>query len=164
MKKIQLEQTFPYSLQAVLEAREKRWDDSETFSEISDQKQLDKKQEGDILISRRKLGLSNYLPAIVRKVLPASIMELNDDSSYNIKTNVNTFEIYPEKHKDKFLISGKSNYIGIDETSCKREFEIQVNVNLLLVGGPMEIQVADLYKKNLEKDYKKIINYLEKNS
>jgi hypothetical protein len=61
-----------------------------------------------------------------------------------------------EQNPDRLRISGVTKYIGESETSSRREYEITVKVNMALIGGILESQIASSFRKGIERDFEVI--------
>lgn len=162
--KFSLKQDFPYSLEKVLEARDKRWDNLDKFPELKNQQLLEEKTEDDILHQKRRLDFGTQVPSIVKTALPNGMLELIEDSQFNTQSKVHSFTVYPKGMEKKFMIKGKTNYVAVDDQSSRREYEIEIKVNVPVIGGTIESQVAKQYKNSIIKDHKKLMDFIKETS
>jgi len=157
-----LTQQFHASIESVLAAREKRYDDISKQDGLKGQELLDKKTEGGFIISRRALSLADRIPDAVKTMIPAGLLNVTEEARFEIATNTNRFEVTYDKNPDKLRISGITRYIRESENSCKREYNISVRVDIPLIGGMVETQIMNSFRKGIERDYEIISELLNK--
>jgi hypothetical protein len=151
-----LKQSFSAHVDEVLAARERRFDDVSKQESLKKQELLDRRHEGDLIISRRAFSLADKIPDALKSMIPAGFLNLVETAKFDTKNKVNRFEVIYEQNPDRLRISGVTHYIHESDTSSRREYDITVKVNMALVGGMLENQIASSFRKGIEKDYEVI--------
>lgn len=151
-----LMQRFPAHVDQVLAARERRFDDISRQESLKKQELLDRRHEGDLVISRRAFSLADKIPDALKTMIPAGFLSLVETARFDTKNKVNRFEVIYEQNPDRLRISGVTHYIHESDSSSRREYDITVTVNMALVGGLLENQIASSFRKGIEKDYEVI--------
>ena len=159
MEAINLVQEFPYKLADVLAARERRYEDIKRFPELKDQKILEKREEGDMIFTRRELAFGDKVPDLLKKIVPPEMLKMLEESHFNSKTHVNNYEVFPQNNKDKLCIHGRSVYEDLGEKS-RRSYELKIECNVPLIGSILAGQIRDQYQKGLVKDYNLLLELL----
>jgi len=158
--KFTLKQEFPYSLEKVMKAREMRGKGSRKMDNLDKYEIILEEMRGDVRFRKRNMELGKSIPSIVQSVLPKNMLNLVEESSHNMKTQINDFEVFSEGNKDKFLLKGQTVYKEVSDNSCTREYTITVKVDVLFIGDMIAGQVANMYKSGLAKDREIIIDSL----
>ena len=157
-----LTQQFSAGLESVLAAREKRYDDISKQDGLKGHELLDKKNEGGFIISRRSLSLADRIPDVVKAMIPAGLLNVTEEARFELATNINRFEVTYDKNPDKLRISGVTRYIKESDKTCRREYNITVRVDIPLIGGMVETQIMNSFRKGIERDYEIISEILNK--
>jgi hypothetical protein len=155
-----LVQEFPGSVEKVLAARERRFEDLSKLDSVKGQEILDRKQEGSVITTKRAFSLADKIPDAIKPMVPAGFLNLEETARFDTATKVNRFEVIYVQNPDRLKISGITHYIGIDESKSRREYEITVKVNIALIGGVLENQIASSFKKGIERDFEIIEDLL----
>lgn len=148
-----LTQSFPASVEAVLAARERRFDDVSKQEGLKKQEILERYQEGTTLVTRRAFSLADKIPDALKGMVPANFLQLVETAKFDTVNNTNRFEVVYEQNPERLKISGVTHYIHESEKSSRREYDITVKVNMALIGGLLEQQIAASFRKGIEKDY-----------
>lgn len=151
-----LVQEFPGSVDKVLAAREKRFDDLSKVDSVKGQEILERKTEGNIITTVRAFSLADKIPDAIKPMVPAGFLNLVETAKFDTSTRINRFEVTYTQNPDRLKISGETHYIHVDDTSSRREYNITVKVNIALIGGVLESQIASSFKKGIEKDFENI--------
>lgn len=155
-----LTQTFPASLEKVLAARERRYEDVSKQEGLNKQELLDRREEGSIIISKRSFSLADKIPDAIKSLVPKNFLQLTENSRFDRSNNTNRFEVEQAENPGRLKISGFTRYIAENDRSSRREYEITITINIALVGGLVESQLASSYRKGLERDFEVIKGYL----
>ncbi|GAB4427634.1 MAG: hypothetical protein OHK0011_09620 [Turneriella sp.] len=151
-----LRQSFAAHVDEVLAARERRFDDVSKQESLKKQELLERRHEGDFIVSRRAFSLADRIPDALKSMIPAGFLNLVETAKFDTKNRVNRFEVIYEQNPDRLRISGVTHYVHESDTSSRREYDITVKVNMALVGGILENQIASAFRKGIEKDYEVI--------
>ncbi|GEM_PF-1650217 len=146
---------FDGPIDMVWEAREKRFENPDKFPELQKHEEISRREEGKKIFSKRIIELSASIPKPLQKVLSDDMMKTIDESVYDMETNVHTWTITPKAGSKLFKCTGYSKYNEYEEggqRKTKRELELEVKVDLPLLGKMAEQVILEAYKKNLEKD------------
>ncbi|HOO55511.1 MAG TPA: DUF2505 family protein [bacterium] len=152
------------TISQVWEAREKRFENPEQFPELQKHEEIERKEEGNRIHSKRIVELSASIPKALQKVLSPEMLNCTDESIYDMDTNVHEWTITPNFKTKVFTCTGYSKYNEIEkdgETKTKREVVLEVKVDIPIVGKMAEQVILDAYKKNLEKDNKTMSRMLK---
>jgi hypothetical protein len=151
-----LVQNFPASVDAVLSARERRFEDVSKQEALKKQEILDRKEDGTVITTKRAFSFSDKIPEAVRSMVPAGFLNMTETARFDTATKINRFEVMQEQNPDRLRISGVTKYIGETDKSSRREYEITVKVNMALIGGLLENQIASSFRKGIERDFEVI--------
>lgn len=151
-----LTQSFSAHVDEVLAARERRFDDVSKQESLRKQELLDRRREGDLIVSRRAFSLADKIPEALRTMIPPGFLDLVETAQFDTKNRINRFEVVYEQNPERLRISGVTQYIHESEKSSRREYDITVRVNMALVGGLVESQIASSFRKGIERDYEVI--------
>lgn len=151
-----LVQAFPAHVDQVLAARERRFEDMSKLDSLKGQQILSQTQEGTVKITKRAFSLADKIPDAIKPMIPAGFLNLVETARFDTATKTNRFEVIYEQNPDRLRISGVTKYIDEGASSSRREYEITVKVNMALIGGMLESQIAGSFKKGIEKDYENI--------
>ncbi len=152
------------TIDMVWEAREKRFENPEKFPELQKHEEIERREEGKKIYSKRIVELSASIPKPLRRILKPDMMKTLDDSVYDMETNVHTWTIAPKTGSKLFKCKGYSKYTEFEEnseTKTKRVIELDVKVDIPILGKMAEGVILDAYKKNLFKDNDTIAKMLE---
>jgi Protein of unknown function (DUF2505) len=152
-QKFTLTQVFPASVDKVLAARERRFEDMSKLENLKGQQILSQIQEGSVKVTKRAFSLADKIPDAIKPMVPAGFLNLVETARFDDDTKINRFEVTYEQNPDRLRISGVTKYIAESDSSSRREYEITVKVNMALIGGVLENQIANSFKKGIEKDY-----------
>lgn len=151
---------FKAPMHMVQEAREKRFENPEQFPEMKKHEEIDRKVDGQIITSKRKIELASSVPGALKTFLSPDMLKCIDTSVYNLATGEHTWDVKPTFKTDAFTCKGYSKYTeykdASGEVNTKRELELTVTVTVPFVGKIAEQFILDAYKKNVEKDNKTI--------
>ncbi|MCX7633189.1 MAG: DUF2505 family protein [Turneriella sp.] len=159
-----LVQHFAAPLADVLAARERRFEDPSRHEGLKKQEVLERRQEGSVIVTRRAFSLADKLPDPLRKWVPADFLQLTETARFDIATSTNQFEVIYDKNPDRLRINGTTHYIAEGPQSTRREYDIRVAVNMPIVGGIVENQIAGLFRKSIEKDHEILQEILARKS
>ncbi len=148
-----LTQVFPASVDKVLAARERRFEDMSKLENLKGQQILSQTQEGSVKITKRAFSLADKIPDAIKPMVPAGFLNLVETARFDHDSNINRFDVIYEQNPDRLRISGVTKYIAESGSSSRREYQITVKVNMALIGGVLENQIANSFKKGIEKDY-----------
>jgi hypothetical protein len=155
-----LVQVFPAHIDKVLAARERRFEDMSKLESIKGQEILDRHQEGNVVVTKRAFSLADKIPDAIKPMVPAGFLNLVETARFDVEDKINRFEVSYEQNPERLRISGITKYIDESPSSSRREYEITVKVNIALIGGVLENQIAGSFKKGIEKDYENIKSLL----
>lgn len=156
----QLVQSFPAHIDKVLAARERRFEDVSKQEGLKGQQILDRKVEGNIITTRRAFSLADKIPDAIKPMVPAGLLNLTEVAKFDTAEKINRFEVTYEQNPDRLRISGVTKYIHENDASSRREYSITVKVNIALIGGILESQIASSFRKGIEKDFEIIRDLL----
>ncbi|MCB1168869.1 MAG: DUF2505 family protein [Leptospiraceae bacterium] len=162
MKNIQVKQEFEVPLQKLLDARQERYKHLDKFPELKNVHIEEETREGDTLKQVRHISIADSLPQVVATLLPSGAETLVETSTFLETTHVHTFRVVPGGNLDHiFVIEGESKYYDLGEERSGRDYDIKVTSKAFLVSGLVENAIADVYAKQLEKDKKSILNFID---
>jgi hypothetical protein len=162
MKTLQIHQEMGVRLSELLEARDERYRHLDKFPELKNVKIVDEERNGDLLSQTRHIHLTESLPPALSVLIPGGTLILIEKSVFNSADNTHTFEIIPGPGIDHlFRINGISRYSEAGETTSVRDYDIKVESTVFLAGGLIENTIAEIYKNNLERDRKSILDFIE---
>lgn len=139
----------------VWEARERRFENPDKFPDLKNRHELSRREENGKLFVKSRVELANKVPSSLRKVIKPEMLNVIDDSVYELSTGIHTWTYTPEAKSDFFKSKGYSKYTEFEqggEKKTRRALEIEVNIRIPIVGGLAEQFIIDLIKKNLLKD------------
>ena len=139
----------------IWEAREKRFENPDKFPELQKHEELERREEDGKIYSKRKIELSASIPKPLRRVLSEDMMKCIDDSVYDLEAGTHKWEITPTFKTKAFKCTGFSKYTDFEENGeakTKREIELEVKVNIPMLGTMAEQVILEAYKKNLDRD------------
>jgi len=155
-----LTQNFQASVDKVLAARERRFEDVSKLEGLKGQELLDRQESGGVITSKRAFSLADKLPDAIKALMPAGFLNLEEVAHFDTNAKTNRFDVTYPQNPDRMRIKGFTKYIAETDTSSRREYEITVSVNMALIGGMLEGQIASSFKKGIEKDYEVITSLL----
>lgn len=153
MTKYTLRQEFPYPLKTVIRAREHRYDELHNQPGLKSQELLGTEHDGPVVITKRLMKFGETVPDIIKKMVPAALLQMTDTNYFNTETHESKFTMLSDYAPDKVKISGVCPYVQVNENLTYREYELTVEVNVPLVGKTIEKAIADSYRDGLEKDH-----------
>lgn len=159
--KVKVEQEFDYPLETLLRAREERYKHLDKFPELKNVTIVEESREGDVLRQVRHISIAESMPAALSSVMPADAAKLIESSEFKETEHVHSFEVTPGGGLDIFKITGISKYYPLDENRSGRNYEIEIKSKVFLAGPMIEGAIADVYRKNLEKDKASIANFIQ---
>lgn len=159
--KVKVEQEFEYPLETLLRAREERYKHLDKFPELKNVTIVEENREGGVLRQVRHISIAESMPAALASVMPADAAKLIESSEFQETDHVHTFEVIPGGGLDIFKITGISKYYTLDEKRSGRNYEIEIKSKVFLAGPMIEGAIADVYRKNLEKDKTSIANFIK---
>ncbi len=159
--KIKVEQEFDYPLDTLLRAREERYKHLDKFPELKNVTVVEEKHEGDVLRQVRHISIAESMPAALATIMPADAAKLIESSEFKGSENLHTFEVTPGGGLDIFKITGVSHYYPLGETRSGRNYEIEIKSKVFLAGPMIEGAIADVYRRNLEKDKSSIAHFIQ---
>jgi hypothetical protein len=139
----------------VWEAREKRFENPEQFPELQKHQEIERREEGKKIFSKRLIEISSSVPKPLQKILSPEMFNCTDESVYDMESNVHTWNVVPNFKTKVFRCTGYSKYVEFDENGEKktrRFIELTVTVDIPLLGRMAEQVILDGYKKNLDRD------------
>jgi hypothetical protein len=148
----------------VWEAREKRFGNPDLFPELQKHQEIERREEGKKIFSKRLIEISSSIPKPLQKVLSPEMLKCTDDSIYDMEANTHTWNVVPNFKTKVFKCTGYSKYIEFDENGEKktrRIIELTVTVDIPLLGKMAEQVVLEGYKKNLDKDNQTMSKMIE---
>lgn len=157
-----LRQEFPYNIKTVIAARELRYDAIDEQPGLKSQELLGVEKDGPLVITRRLFKFGNAIPDIVKKMVPAGMLEMVDVNTFNTETYLSKFTMHSEYAPDKVKIVATCPYIAINDNLTVREYEVHVHVNIPLVGRTVAKAIADSHREALIKDHQIILKACEK--
>lgn len=162
MKKIKIQQEFEYPLETLLRAREERYKRLDKFPELKNVHTVEERREGNILKQKREISLAESMPAVLTTLLPPGADKLVETSEFNTDEHIHTFHVIPGGNNENiFKIEGVSRYYEIDAKNSGRNYELEIISKALFVSGLVENAIADIYNKNLEKDRRSILHFIQ---
>lgn len=153
--KFKAKYTFDGPIDMVWEAREKRFQNPEQFPELEKHVEIERKEEGSKIFSKREIELSASVPKALQKILSPEMLKCIDSSEYDMEAGTHTWVITPSFKTKVFKCTGYSKYTEFEDGDNKktlREIELDVKVNIPVLGSMAEQVILDGYKKNLMKD------------
>lgn len=148
-----LVQVFPAHVDQVLAARERRFEDVSKQEGLKGQQILNRVTEGNVITTKRAFSLADKIPDAIKSMVPAGFLNLVETAKFDTADKINRFDVVYEQNPDRLRISGVTKYIHIGDKESKREYNITVKVNIALIGGLLESQIASSFRKGIEKDY-----------
>ncbi len=162
MRKISIQQEFPYPLAVLLRAREERYKQLDKFPELKNVHIVSESRNGHILDQKREISIADSMPAVIAALLPAGADLLVETSQFDEISHVHTFRVAPGGGNDHiFAIKGHSRYFEVGEHEAARAYEIEITSQAFLVGPIVENAIAELYGGNLEKDRRSILHFIQ---
>ena len=146
---------FNGPIDMIWEAREKRFENPKKFPELQKHVELERKVEGNKIFSKRQIELSASIPKALQRVLSPDMMKCTDSSEYDMDAGTHKWVITPNFKTKVFTCTGYSKYKEYEEggeKKTKREIELEVKVNIPVLGSMAEQVILEGYKKNLLKD------------
>jgi hypothetical protein len=148
-----LRQEFPFPIKAVIEAREARYDALENQPGLKSQELLSQEIDGTVIITRRLFRFGEAIPEMVKKMVPAALLEMVDTNHFDVATNISRFTMQSEFSPDKIKIVATCPYLAIHEKLTAREYDVNVIVNIPLIGSAVGKAVAESHRQALIKDH-----------
>lgn len=153
--KFKKEYIFDGPIDMVWEAREKRFENPEQFPEMQKPQEIERREVGKKIFSKRLVELSASIPKPLQRILSPDMLKCVDESEYDMETNIHKWVISPNFKTKVFTATGYSKYDEFEEggnKKTKRYLELDVRVDIPFLGKMAEQVILDAYKKNLEKD------------
>lgn len=158
----QLRQEFPFPIKTVIAARELRYDDIDNQPGLKSQELLGIERQGSVLITRRLFRFGSAIPDVVKKMVPAKLLEMVDTNYFDTETYLSKFVMQSEYAPEKVKITASCPYTSISEHLTVREYDVHVEVNIPLVGGSVAKAIAESHREALIKDHQIILKACEK--
>jgi|WetSurMetagenome_2_1015567.scaffolds.fasta_scaffold419752_2 hypothetical protein len=162
--KFKSEYIFDGPIDMVWEAREKRFQNPERFPELQKHQEIERREEGKKIFSKRLIELTANIPKPLQRILSPEMLKCVDESEYDMDTNVHKWTVRPNFKAKVFTCIGYSKYDEFEEggsKKTKRHLELEVKVDIPLLGNMAESVVLEAYKKSLEKDNRTIAKMIE---
>ncbi|MBX7058473.1 MAG: DUF2505 family protein [Leptospirales bacterium] len=162
MRKISIQQDFPHALAMLLDAREERYKRLDKFPELKNVHIVSESRHGRILDQKREISIADSMPAVIATLLPAGADVLVEVSQFDEDSHVHTFTVTPGGANDHiFRIKGVSRYYESGAGESARSYDIEIHSDAFLVGPLIENAIADVYARNLERDRRSILNFIQ---
>jgi hypothetical protein len=158
----QLRQEFPYALRTVIAARELRYDDIDSQPGLKSQELLSVERQGSITVTKRLFRFGSAIPEIVKKMVPAKLLEMVDTNYFDSATHLSRFMMQSEYAPDKVKITAACPYTAVSENLTVREYDVSVEVNIPVIGNTVAKAIADSHRQALVKDFEIILKACEK--
>lgn len=153
----QLRQEFPYNIETVIAARELRYDDIENQPGLRSQELISTEKQGNIIVTKRLFRFGSAIPDVVKKMVPAKLLEMVDTNYFDTATYLSRFTMQSEFSPEKVKISATCPYIRISERLTVREYDVTVEVNIPIVGKSVAKAIGDSHREALLKDHQIIL-------
>ena len=164
MKELKFEQKFDYSLESVLKLREYRYKNPKDYKGIAKVSIESETKEGTKTHFIRKIKISN-LPDFIPKNISSQLTFILEESTFDNANNTHTLELKPAEKLSKFFsLKSSSSYISLDENTCKRNYEVEIESKVFLLSSVIETAIAEYYTKSIEEDYKTLNKTLSESS
>jgi|GEM_PF-1494014 len=160
--RFQLRQEFQYPIKTVVAARELRFENDENRPGLESHELLGVERDGPIVITRRLLKFGGGIPEIVRKLVPAEMLEMVDTNYFNTETYLSRFTMHSEHFPDKVKIHATCPYLAISENATVREYEVHVHISVPLVGNTVAKAIAGSHREALIKDHEIMLKACER--
>lgn len=149
----QLRQEFPYPIKTVIAARELRYDDIDNQPGLKSQELLGVENDGPVVITKRLFRFGSAIPEIVKKMVPAGLLEMVDTNYFHTETYLSKFTMHSEYSPDKVKITATCPYTALNDNLTVREYDVHVHVNIPLVGTTVAKAIAESHREALVKDH-----------
>lgn len=153
MTRYTLRQEFPYPIKTVIQAREHRYDELEHQPGLKSQELLGQEHDGPVVITRRLMKFGETVPDLIKKMVPANLLQMTDTNYFNTETFESKFTMRSDYAPDKVKIDGHCPYVQVHQNLTYREYTLMVTVDVPLVGKSIEKAIAESYKEGLERDH-----------
>ncbi|MFZ5628818.1 MAG: DUF2505 domain-containing protein [Spirochaetota bacterium] len=157
-----LRQEFPYPIKTVIAARELRYDDIENQPGLKSQELLGVEHDGPVVITRRLFRFGSAIPDVIKKLVPAGMLEMVDTNYFNTETNLSQFTMHSEYAPDKVKITATCPYVSLGENLTVREYEVHVHVSVPIVGNTVAKAILQSHKEALIKDHEIMLRACER--
>ena len=161
MQKISVNQEFDCSLSLLLRAREERYKHLDKFPELKNVKIISEETEGNVLKQVRHISIAGSLPPVISTLMPPGADSLHEKSEFNEENLTHTFQVSPGGHENLFLLKGVSRYYELEGDRAGRNYELEITSKAFLVSMVVESTIAEIYRTNLAKDHKSILNFIK---
>lgn len=153
--KFKLDIVLDGPIDLVWEARERRFENPEKFPELTKHQELNKRKDGSKLYVKSRIELASKVPDALKKILKPEMLNMIDDSVYDLDAGTHTWTYTPEAKSPFFSAKGRSQYTEFEEGGKKktrRRMEQDVTVSIPLIGKLAEQFIIDQIRKNVDKD------------
>lgn len=116
---------------------------------------LERKESGDELYRKIKNTPSLEPPAIVKKVIGDDLSYI-EESWFNRKTKAYRFKVSSPAAGKRFDFNGTIAVVPLGESRCRRDLNATIKIDVMLVGGQIENQIA----KQTEDGYRTTTNVI----
>lgn len=118
---------------------------------------LDRREQGDELYRKIKNTPTQEAPAIIQKVMGAD-MSYIEESWFNRKTKSYRYQVSSPAAGKRLDFKGTIAVTALGPNRCVREVNAQIKVDVMLVGGTIETQVA----KQVEDGFRNAATFIRK--
>ena len=155
MKK-KIVQEFDAPLDAVLKAREARWEEKEKIPDLKSADEILRREDDRVLFIERESSASSHIPEKFRKFVSPDMLKWKEHSTWHKDTNIHEWRVTPGSYGNMLDVRGRTVYEELSKGPAprsRRTLEITLNVKVPVLGPIAESMVFEAFKKNFAKDF-----------
>ena len=166
MQTIEIEQTFDFPLEKLIEARVARYHHKKLWPEIEDSKIVDNKKIGNKVIEKRITRVSIAKNSPINRILKYNSVEIVENTIFDSDEKIYTLETKLKNPSLLIDITEKTVHREFDENGKiknKRIIKIFATVRIPLLGIMIEKALLNEFAKRSAEDEKRILEFYQTN-
>jgi hypothetical protein len=134
---------------------------------VSSNKPIENRDEGDKKIIKNEWCVHGQLPKIAQKIIKPDMLTFLEDSVWDRKTRVYSAKIIPHHFKKQFDAHHRVEFYDNNDGRTRRVLKGVFEAKIPIIGPIFELAILKYLKENAESDFKissiSLTKYIEKN-
>ncbi|HOX28188.1 MAG TPA: DUF2505 family protein [bacterium] len=136
--------------------------DMQELENVTAWKVIEEKDIDDRRVATKEWCAHSQIPKSLQHIISPKMLTWFEHSEWNRKTKTYSFVIVPHYLKKQVTCKGKTVFLQKGADKCDRTFEIELKVDIPIVGIILENLVLNALKQNEEQDFLLSVKAIEK--
>jgi hypothetical protein len=136
--------------------------DLQELDNVKGWKVLKEEDNGDVRVGTKEWCAHGQIPKALQHIISPKMLTWLEHSKWDRKNRVYSFDIEPYYLRKQISCRGKTTYFDAGNGRSGRTFEIELKVDIPILGGMFESFVSGYLKTSEEQDYNISVKGLKK--